>query len=376
MLPAVIFPNGARRHRVAQTLRIAIAGTGFGEQYAIGLQANPDVEIVGVFSRRLERAAAMAQKFGIPVSTRNFEDLLKIPYLDAVAIVTPNSTHSEFVREAVRARKHVICDKPLAMTGEEATELYQLAEAAAVKHVTFVPYRFSPAAVAMKTAVGAGQMGRVISVTANWGVDMRDEPLRWRFQRKLSGAGVIADLGAHIFDLITWWVGPIKRVLGRCKTLVPVRPGEVGGRRRKVDVPDECWALLEFAGAGIGSAKFSWNARRNQLVELEGDRGQLTYESPSLLQWLEGRGEFTPSAKLALAPGSARVTELPTKVDEFGRPEDGLARMFRDIVSHLRGEEKPDCVATFREGAQILQVVDAVEESNRRGCWVDLSPVV
>ncbi len=357
---------------MAQKLRVAIAGTGFGEQYAIGMQSNPDIELVGVFSRRLERAAAMAQRFGIPVSTRNFEDLLKIPYLDAVAVVTPNSTHAEFVHEAIRARKHVICDKPLAMNGAEAADLYRLAEAAGVRHVTFVPYRFSPASVAMKTAAGSGQIGRVVSVTASWGVDMRDEPLRWRFQRKLSGAGVVADLGAHVVDLITWWVGPIRRVLGRCKTLVPIRPGEVGGRRRKVNVPDECWTLLEFAGAGIGSAKFSWNAKRNQVIEIEGDRGQLIYESPSLLQWLQGRGEFAPSAKLALAPESARVTDLPMEAKEFGRPEEALARMFRDIAAYLRGEEKPDCVATFQEGAEVLHVVDAVETSNRTGKWVEL----
>jgi len=353
-------------------LRIAIAGTGFGEKYAVGLQANPDVEIVAVFSRRLERAAAMAEKFAIPISTRNFEDLLKIPYVDAVAVVTPNNTHAEFVQEAIRAHKHVICDKPLALNGNEAAELYSLAETAGVKHVTFVPYRFSPAALAMKTAAAAGQMGRVVSVTSSWGVDMRAEPLRWRFQRKLSGAGVVADLGAHVLDLITWWAGPIRRVLGRSKTLVPHRPGEVGGRRRKVDVPDECWALLEFAGPGVGSVKLSWNAQRNQTIQIEGGRGQLIYESPSLLQWLEGSGDFNPSAKLMLTPGPTRPTDLPLQAKDFARPEDALARMFRDIVAYLKGGEKSDCIATFREGAEVLKVIDALEDSNRIGSWVEI----
>ncbi len=307
------------------------------------------------------------------MSTRNFEDLLKLPRLHAIAIVTPNSTHAEFVQEAIRARKHVICDKPLALNGQEAAELYRQAEAGGVKHVTFVPYRFSPASIAMKSAVAAGQMGRVVSVTANWGVDMRAEPLRWRFQRKLSGAGVAADLGAHIFDLVTWWAGPIRRVLGRCKTLVPVRPGEVGGRRRKVDVPDECWALLEFAGPGIGSVKLSWNARRNQCIEIQGDRGRLLYESPSLLQWLEGTGEFNPTAKLMLTPGPARPTELALQTKGFSRPEDALAGMFGDIITYLQGGEKSDCIATFREGAEALNVIDALEESNRTGNWVEVA---
>ena len=355
-------------------LRIAIAGTGFGEKYAIGLKSNHEVELVAVFSRRPERAAAMAEKFGIPTYTRDFENLLAIPYLDAVAIVTPNSTHADFVLQALKARKHVICDKPLALNGAEAASLQRAAEQAGVKHITFVPYRFSPASLAMKAAATAGQIGRVVSVTASWGVDMRAEPLRWRFQRKLSGAGVVADLGAHVFDLITWWAGPIRRVLGRCKTLVPERPSEAGGRLRPVDVPDECWSLLEFAGPGIGSVKLSWNAERDQSVTIEGDRGKLLYDSPSLLQWLDGRGKFSPTARFALTPGPARPTDLPLQTKDFARREDALALMFSDIVSYLKGGEKPDCVATFREGAQVLKVIDAVEKSNETGDWVELPP--
>ena len=380
---------------MAEKLRIAIAGTGFGEKYVIGLQANPDVEVVAVFSRRAERAAAMADKFGIPTYTRDFDDLLRIPYLDAIAVVTPNSTHADFVYQAIRARKHVICDKPLALTREEASHLHRAAEAAGVRHVTFVPYRFSPASVAMKAAAAAGNAGRTISVSADWGVDLRGEPLRWRFQRKLSGAGVVADLGAHIFDLLTWWAGPIRRVLGRCKTLVPARPMEAGGRMRPVDVPDECWTLIEFATAGIGSVKLSWNARRDQQIELEGDRGRLTYQSPSLLTWLSSPvassaeadsapKPFNPTARFALSGGSARPIDLPLqgkdlsagRQADFATPEQALARMFRDIVSYLRGGDKPDCVATFREGAEVMRLIDAVEQSNESGKWVEITPEV
>jgi predicted dehydrogenase len=360
--------------RVTRKLRIAIAGTGFGEHYAIGLKAQPEVEVVSVFSRRLERAAAMAQKYEIPHSTRSFEEMLRIPYLDAVAVVTPNSTHAEFVEAAIRARKHVICDKPLALSGAEASELYRLAEAAGVRHVTFVPYRFSPAAAAIRQAARSGQLGRMVNVRGSWGVDLRREPLRWRFQRKLSGPGVAADLGAHVIDLMLWWAGPIRRVLGRCKTLVPERPSEVGGRVRPVDVPDECWSLIEFAVSGVGSVKLSWNAKRNQVIEMEGHRGRLVYDSPSLLQWLGGKGKYAPSAKLMMAPGSERATDLPLQMKEFGKTSDALARMFRDIVSYLRTGEKPDSVATFREGAEVLRVIDALEESNTTGRWAEVVP--
>jgi predicted dehydrogenase len=354
-------------------LRVAIAGTGFGEKYATGLTACPEVEVVAVYSRRMERAADMAERFGIASYTRDFDELLKIPYLDAVAIVTPNSTHAEFVQKALRARKHVICDKPLALNSREGLELLRYADSVGVKHVTFVPYRFSPASIAMKAALAAGQAGRTISVSGDWGVDLREEPLRWRFQRALSGAGVAADLGAHILDLLIWWAGPIRRVLGRCKMLVTERPLEAGGRLRPVDVPDECMALLEFAQAGIGSVKLSWNEKRDQRITIEGDGGRLTYSSPSLLQWLSGKGDFKPSVKLALSPSKGKETELPLVKTSFASPEDALAHMFRDIISYLNGAEKPDCVATFADGAEVLKVIDAIEASNESGKWVEVA---
>jgi len=358
---------------VGQRLRIAIAGTGFGEKYAIGLTSNPDVEVVGAFSRRPERAAAMAERYGIRFSTHHFEELLELPGLDAVAVVTPNSTHAEFVRAAIAARKHVICDKPLALSAREGRELYLAAVQAGVRHVTFVPYRFSPAALALKEAMEGGRVGRVVSVRASWGVDLRGEPLRWRFQRKLSGAGVVADLGAHVFDLLMWWVGPIRRVLGRCRTLIPVRPAEIGGRKRKVEVPDECWALVEFARSGVGSLTLSWNARRDQEAEIAGLRGQLRYESQSLLQWLGGQGEFSPRARFVGALPGGRESELPLPGgEEFTRPEEALRRIFYQIVSYLRGGERPECVATFREGARVLRVIDAVEESSKTDRWVEV----
>lgn len=354
-------------------LRIAIAGTGFGEKYVTGLKALPEVEVVGVYSRRPERAAAMAERFQIPYSTRHFHVLLDLPDLHAVAVVTPNSTHAEFVRATLRAGKHVICDKPLALTGREAAELLQLAEAAGVRHVTFVPYRFSPASLEMKEAMAEGQIGRVLRVRATWGVDLRAEPLRWRFQSKLSGPGVVTDLGAHILDLVTWWVGPIRRVLGRCRTLVPQRPTEVGGRLKEVDVPDACWALVEFAGAGVGSVALSWNQKRDQRIEIEGERGTLIYQSPSLLQWLEGKGPFQPSVTLVRPGEAGRRAELPLPgQQDFTAPEPALARMFGDIVSYLLGRERPEPVATFQVGEEVLRVIDAIVASDQAGRWLDV----
>jgi len=360
-----------QEQRVEGKLRIALAGAGFGEKYLVGLLGNPEVEVMGIFSRRQERAAEMADKYGLPFRTRHYAELLQLPHLDAVAVVTPNSTHVEFVMAALRARKHVICDKPLALNGLEATELRQFAEAVAVRHVTFVPYRFSPASLAMKRAMAEGKVGRVIRVRAVWGVDLRKEPLRWRFQSRLSGPGVLTDLGAHILDLLLWWAGPIRRVLGQCRTLVPQRPAEIGGLIKEVDVPDEASGLLEFARSGIGSLHLSWNATRDQKIEIEGDAGTLTYTSPSLLQWLEGRGAFSPSVTFAPRGGAPQSLPLP-EMTRFSSQPAALQWMFGQIVAYLRGEARPETVATFADGAAALRVIDALAADD--GKWQDVPP--
>jgi len=353
-------------------LRIAIAGVGFGEKYLVGLLPNPDVEVVGIYSRRQERAAEVADRYGLPIHTRHYPELLQLPRLDAVAVVTPNSTHMEFVLAALRARKHVICDKPLALNAAEGAELRQFADAVGVRHVTFVPYRLSPAALVMKRAMAEGRVGRVIRVRGTWGVDLRKEPLRWRFQSRLSGPGVVADLGAHLLDLVMWWVGPMRRVLGRCQTRVSQRPAEVGGIMKPVDVPDEASALVEFSPSGVGSINLSWNAQQDQRVEIEGDVGTLTYESPSLLQWLEGKGPFTPS--VTFLPRGARQSEsLPLpEMQYFDTQPRALAWMFMHIVSYLRGDAAPDSVATFADGAVVLQVIDGLVESSDTGKWTNM----
>jgi predicted dehydrogenase len=356
---------------VEAKLRIALAGAGFGEKYLVGLLANPSVEVVGVFSRRQERAAEIAEKYELPFHTRHFPELLQIPRLDAVAVVTPNSTHAELVQAALRARKHVICDKPLGLDSAEGNALRLLADRVGVRHVTFVPYRFSPASLAMRAAMMQGRVGRVIRVRASWGVDLRAEPLRWRFQSKLSGPGVLTDLGAHVLDLAMWWTGPIARVLGRCQTQVKERPSEVGGRLREVDVPDECSSLLEFTPTGVGSVQLSWNAKQDQRVEIEGDAGTLTYESPSLLQWLDGKGPFTPS--VTFAPKGGGPQRLTLDMSAFSDQPRALARMFADIVSYLRGRPKPEAVATFADGALALRVIDGILASGQKAKWAEVA---
>jgi predicted dehydrogenase len=139
-----------------------------------------------------------------------------------------------------------------------------------------------------------------------------------------------------------------------------------------VDVPDECWSLVEFGQAGVGSVRLSWNGRRNQHIEIEGDRGGLAYESPSMLQWLEGKGEFDPSVGLSRPSGPTAVSHLPMPGKEhFTDQADALARMFADVVEYLRGGERSDLVATFRDGLEVLQIIDAVERSGALGNWVE-----
>jgi predicted dehydrogenase len=123
----------------------------------------------------------------------------------------------------------------------------------------------------------------------------------------------------------------------------------------------------------VGSVSLSWNEKRDQKIEIEGERGTLIYQSPSMLQFLSGRGPFQPTSTLVRPGEEGRRVQLPMpNVQDFATPEAALAHMFRQIVSYLRGEEKPESVATFRDGAEVLKVIDAMVASNETGRWLEV----
>lgn len=212
--------------------------------YVPGLKSLPHVALAGAYDEEPARGRAEAQRYGLRFFER-LEDLLEA--VDAVVITAPNALHHRYTLAAVQARRHVLCEKPLATTVEHAAEMVRRASEAGVRLMTAFPMRFSPPVVTAKRAVASGVVGEVRAVTGSNNGRM---PPGWFGDPELAGGGATMDHVVHLADIYRWLVGhePVE-VMAEAGTLL-----HEGSR-----VDDVAMVLLRFPGGVIGTIDASWS---------------------------------------------------------------------------------------------------------------------
>ena len=199
------------------TVRVGIIGAGGISRFHIrGYLATPLAQVVAICDVMPEPAAAVAAEFGIPGVDAGYEALLARPEVDAVSICTPNDSHAPAAIAAARAGKHVLCEKPLALTVAEGEAMLAAAEAAGVCHMINFSKRPIPGIVMLKALLEAGDLGDVLQIESNYlqswllAPSLGGDPRRhvWRLDRRVAGSGALGDLGSHQIDLAHHLVGP------------------------------------------------------------------------------------------------------------------------------------------------------------------------
>jgi len=372
-------------------LRAAVAGTGFIGAVHVEALRRLGVQVVGVCASTLERAAAKS----LAAAYESFEALLADDRVDVVHITTPNHLHHGQASAALAAGKHVVCEKPLAVSSAESAELVELASSSGLVHCTNFNLRFYPQAHQARAVVAAGGVGDVWNVHGSYLQDWLLYPTdwNWRLEPEKGGAmRAVADIGSHWMDLAQWVTGKrIEAVLAHLETVLPVRrrpAGEVetfasAGDVERVDAPmsteDIAHLLLRFEGGTVGAAVISQVSagHKNALrIEVDGSEDSLRWNSerPEEL-WLGHRDR--PNETLLrnpglLAPAAQARTTLP------GGHAEGFAETFRELYRAVYsavavGEmpTEPD-FPTFADGhrANVLGEAIALSSSQRR--WVDV----
>ena len=193
-------------------LGVAIAGTGFGARVVLpALESDTRVRVVAlVGGMDRSRTQALAEAHGIGVWDASFEAVCARDDVDLVAIATPHALHGAMVREALAARKHILCEKPLGLTLDEAEDLARRAAACPGLHLVNLQLRFSPAIQAMGQALRAGRIGRPYEAQVIFRTDRYIFPSRaprdWWFD-PAQGGGMITAAGPHLVDLVDDWFG-------------------------------------------------------------------------------------------------------------------------------------------------------------------------
>jgi predicted dehydrogenase len=383
-------------------LRVGMIGHGFmGAAHSQGwrvaprffdLPAQPSMDVI--VGRNAEAVAEAAKKWGWRESETDWRKLIERDDIDLVDIVTPGNTHAEIAIAALDAGKHVLCEKPLANTVDEAIAMADAA-ARAAKHGVFAmvgyTYRRVPAATFARDLVAAGRIGEVRQVRANylqdWLVDA-EAPLTWRMNKELAGSGSLGDIGAHAIDLAQFITGQhIVSVSGILETLVKERPvlassqglsGTAGTERGPVTVDDVALFTGRFDSGVLGSfeaTRFSTGRKNAFRIEVAGSLGAISFD----LEEMNSLGFYDATAP-AGEQGFTRilVTEPQHPYAAAWWPtghllgyEHGFSHQVRDLVEAIATGVQP--TPSFADGLQVQRVLAAVETSSGNGsAWTSI----
>src|SRR3712207_1608475 len=200
-----------------------------------------------ICGRDEQAVMAAADALGWEGYETDYHHLLERDDIDLVDVATPGNTHHEIAIAALEAGKHVLCEKPLANTLEEAREMLDAARAAGTINMVCFNYRRAPAVQLAKRLIEEGRLGDIRHWRAVYLQDFildPEFPLIWRFRREVAGSGALGDLGAHLVDLAHFLVGRITRVVGTAETFIEERPLEEPGAGRGEVTVDDAAAFL------------------------------------------------------------------------------------------------------------------------------------
>ncbi|MFN8496360.1 MAG: Gfo/Idh/MocA family oxidoreductase [Anaerolineae bacterium] len=357
----------------ADTVRVGIIGTGFGQRAMLpGFQATPHADVVAICSGRLARAQEAARAASIPHAFDDYRAMLAQVELDLVCVATPVYLHHPMTLAAVARGCHVICEKPMAMNLAEAREMYARAQDAGVIHVIDHELRFNPTRSRLAELVAEGYIGRVYHVVVQSFTGLRADPSQpWSWWSSLAqGGGGVGASASHQVDLLRWWLGELVAVSGRVETFVRQRPDPQTGQPRPVDSDDYYFFEGEFASGARVTVEASYVAQpgRGTQIEVFGEKGSLTLDAQDRLWGYRASDkatvELTAADPLDGQPGIA--------ANVWNR---SFVHLAREVVAAIREGRFPARVATFRDGAQIQAVLDAIRRSSAERCWVEVEQI-
>jgi len=232
-----------------------------------GIRKAERCRIVAIASRDLARAEAAAAEAGIPTAAGSYEALLADPDVDAVYIPLPNHLHAEWTIAAARAGKHVLCEKPLALTAVDAARMVEVAEAEGVRLMEAFMYRLHPSWTAVVELVRSGRIGRLVAVQS-WFSYFNDDPTNIRNIRAVGG-GALYDIGCYNVNLSRLLFGG-----------EPTRVEAAIARDPASGVDVVTSGLLEFPGGGIATFTCSTRAEDDQRVHVYGTEGRISVGIP------------------------------------------------------------------------------------------------
>jgi predicted dehydrogenase len=385
-----------------RTVNVGVIGAGFmGKAHSLAYAAMPMFFWPPpAIPRRLviaelgdAPAREAAQRYGYERWAGDWHAVIDDPDVEVVDIAVPNDAHAEIAIAAAEAGKHVLCEKPLARTADEAGAMRDAVVRAGVTNMVAFNYRRTPAVALARKLIDDGTIGAVRNFRGTYLQDWSNDPdlpLSWRFRRDVAGSGALGDIGTHVIDFARYLAGEITAVSAVAQRYIDDRPVPengadqlaraqklTGGRREPVDVDDEVMMLLRFENGAVGSieATRAAHGRKNHLAfELHGELGTLVfdYERRDELRLYSAADELDRQGFRTIITGPAHpygegLWPIPGLGIGYGETKIIECRdLMAAIVAGVPGDP------SFEDGYRIACISDAALQSVQDGGWVEV----
>ncbi|WP_432844214.1 Gfo/Idh/MocA family protein [Dactylosporangium sp. CA-092794] len=347
--------------------------------------------MVAVCGRDEAKVRQAAGRLGWAEAVTDWRALIARDDIDVIDVCTPGDSHAEIAIAALEAGKHVLCEKPLANTVDEARAMVAAAakaRAAGVRSACGFNYRRVPAVSLMRDLVAAGRLGAIRHVRAvylqDWIVDP-GFPLVWRLQKERAGSGALGDIGAHIIDLTQFVTGQrITGVSGLTETFIKERPlpeassglsASAGSATGEVTVDDAALFIARLDGGAVATyeaTRFATGRKNGLRVEVNGEHGSLAFDLERLNEL-----EFYDATRPAAEQGWSRILVTEGEHPYFAAwwppghligYEHSFTHEMRDFIEAIATGADP--TPSFEDALQVQLVLDAVQRSD--SSWVSV----
>jgi predicted dehydrogenase len=382
--------------RPTSQIGAAVIGSGFIGTVHIEALRRLGVQVHGILGSSPERAAQRADALGVPRGYGSLAELLDDDRVEIVHVASPNHLHHPQVVEILDAGRHVVCEKPLALTSVQSGDLVERAARSGRVNAVNFNIRFYPLNQHAHELVAAGALGEVRLVTGRYFQDwlLLETDWIWRLEPDRGGAlRAVGDIGSHWLDLVSFITGRrVTSVMADLATFMPTRQQPAGPVEtfsterstdtveRRISTEDTANILLRFEGGARGSVAISQLSpgRKNSLqYEIDGSSAAAFWDSEQPDQmWIGHRdrpNEILIRNPALMAPAGQAAAALPGgHVEGFA---DTFRALFRAIYADVAAGERAEHPAypTFADGHDEMLVNDAVAVSARDGRWTDVA---
>jgi predicted dehydrogenase len=334
-------------------LKIALAGVGGISQIVRipTLKKMEDVELVAICDVDEAKVGFIADKYDIPRVYYDFQNLLKKEELDGVFICTPNNFHFPMALASIDKGIPTLVEKPVALNSDQTLRLFEKAKSKNTRLVVGMNYRFRDDAVILKEFMQKGEIGQPFYVKMGWLRHWSRPKLQnWLTDSKISGGGVLMDMGIQLIDLSLWLLGTPKVTNVRAYSYNLFMEG---------DVEDSAVAIIETENNEVITVEVSWRMHLEKdmnYAHVFGKEGSAFMNPLRLYKELHGNlVNVTP-------------VDFESNVDVFKK---SFSNEMRNFINVLKGEEEP--VTPIEDGVYLMKILDAIFKSAKIGQQIDLT---